>query len=49
MPREGLDLETIISSSLENCSSTFGFTFMKASSFRETEQHVKKKSSKLKG
>jgi hypothetical protein len=41
---EGSNLETIISSPLENCSSTFEFTFMKASSsFRETEQHVEKK------
>jgi hypothetical protein len=40
---DGLDLETTFSSSLENCCSTFEFTFMKASSFRETEKHVEKK------
>jgi hypothetical protein len=34
MLREGLDLETIISRS-----SIFELTFMKAMSFRETEQH----------
>jgi hypothetical protein len=33
---DGLDLETIISSPFE-------FTFMKASSFRKTGQHVEKK------
>jgi hypothetical protein len=43
MLEEGLDLELIISSSLENCSSAFGFTFMKASSFIETKQHLEKK------
>jgi hypothetical protein len=40
---EGLILESIISSSLENCSSTFVFTLMKASPFRGTEQHVENK------
>jgi hypothetical protein len=40
---EGLVLESIISSSLENSSSTFVFTLMKTSPFRETEQHVEKK------
>jgi len=35
---EGLDLETIISSTLGNCSSIFELTFLRASSFRETKQ-----------
>jgi hypothetical protein len=41
--------ETIISSSLGNCCSMVELTCMKASSFRETEQHVKNESSKSKG
>jgi hypothetical protein len=36
------NLETKISSSLGNCPSIFEFTFTKASSFKETEQHVEK-------
>jgi hypothetical protein len=40
---EDLDLETIISSSLEKFSTTYEFTFIKALPFRETKQHVKKK------
>lgn len=35
------NLETIISSSLENCSSIFELTFLKASSLRETKQNMK--------
>jgi len=40
---EGLDLEIVISSFSGNCSSIFGLTFLKESSFREPAQHVKKK------
>lgn len=37
---EGLDFETLpLSSSLRICSLVLELTFMKASSFRETEQH----------
>lgn len=37
---EGLDLKTIILSSLGNCSSMFELSFMEAAAFRETEQNV---------
>jgi len=36
-------LETIISSSIGNCSSIFEFTFIRGLSFREPEKHVEKK------
>jgi hypothetical protein len=45
---EGLDLETVISSSLGISSSIFELSFLKASSFRETKQIARRKKFKIK-